>query len=93
MRPTADLSLYWRVVLINGVVFILGTVALALSPATVSTRVLRSEAVVLAVGLVLSASFTGFVGSWDRWWRPWEAWTPGSLFIREGSNEILALPV
>jgi two-component system sensor histidine kinase UhpB len=45
--------LYWRVVLINGVVLVAGTVALALSPATVSTRVLRSEAVVLAVGLAV----------------------------------------
>jgi len=54
VRPTAaDLSLYWRVVLINGVVLVAGTVALALSPATVSTRVLRSEAVVLAVGLAV----------------------------------------
>lgn len=53
MRPATNLPLYWRVVLINGVVFILGTLALALSPATVSTRVLRSEAVVLAVGLTV----------------------------------------
>lgn len=53
MRPTADLSLYWRVVLINGVVLVAGTLALALSPATVSTRVLGSEAVVLAVGLAV----------------------------------------
>ncbi|MGE5718762.1 MAG: histidine kinase, partial [Nocardioidaceae bacterium] len=53
MRPATNLPLYWRVVLINGVVFILGTAALALSPATVSTRVLRSEAVVLAVGLIV----------------------------------------
>ena len=53
MRPTADLSLYLRVVLINGVVLVAGTVALALSPATVSTRVLGSEAVVLAVGLAV----------------------------------------
>ena len=41
---------YWRVCLINGAVFIAGTRALALSPATVSA-VLRSEAIVLGVGL------------------------------------------
>jgi two-component system sensor histidine kinase UhpB len=45
--------LYWRVVLTNGLVFLVGTVALAFSPATVSTRVLRSEALVLAVGLTV----------------------------------------
>ncbi|KGN36404.1 histidine kinase [Knoellia subterranea KCTC 19937] len=45
------MPLYWRVVVINAVVFVLGTVALALAPVTVSARVLASEAVVLAVGL------------------------------------------
>lgn len=49
----SDLPLYWRVCLINGVVFIIGTTALALSPATVSSRVLVSEAVVLTIGLVV----------------------------------------
>ncbi|MGN6574369.1 MAG: histidine kinase [Nocardioides sp.] len=44
-------SLFWRVVVINGLVFFLGTLVLALSPATVSRRVLVSESVVLAVGL------------------------------------------
>jgi two-component system sensor histidine kinase UhpB len=53
MRPGLTLPVYWRVVLINGVVFVAGTVALALSPATVSARVLGSEAVVLAVGLTV----------------------------------------
>jgi two-component system sensor histidine kinase UhpB len=51
VHPSVTLPLYWRVVLTNGVVFLVGTVALALSPATVSTRVLQSEAVVLAIGL------------------------------------------
>ena len=37
----------------NGVVFLAGTLALALAPVTVSERVLRSEAVVLAVGLAI----------------------------------------
>lgn len=45
------MPLYWRVCAINAVVFVLGTVALALAPVTVSTRVLASEAVVLAIGL------------------------------------------
>ncbi len=47
------LPLYWRVCLINGVVFIIGTATLALSPATVSSQVLVSEAIVLAVGLTV----------------------------------------
>ena len=46
-------SLFGRVVLTNGLVFCLGTLVLALSPATVSRRVLVSEALVLAVGLAL----------------------------------------
>ena len=46
-----QLSLYWKVCLTNGVVFLLGTVVLAFSPARVSQRVVLSEAVVLAVGL------------------------------------------
>ena len=53
MRRLGSLPLYWRVVLTNGVVFVLGTVALALAPVTVSERVLLSEAVVLGVGLTV----------------------------------------
>jgi two-component system sensor histidine kinase UhpB len=51
--PLGNLPLYWRVCLINGLVFTAGTFALALSPATVSTRVLISEAVVLTIGLLV----------------------------------------
>lgn len=53
MHAPADLPLYWRVVLTNGLVFVVGTVALAFSPATVSERVLASEAVVLGIGLAV----------------------------------------
>ena len=49
----SGLPLYWRVCLINGLVFVLGTIALVLSPATVSARVLVSEAVVLTAGLAI----------------------------------------
>jgi two-component system, NarL family, sensor histidine kinase UhpB len=49
----SGMPLYWRVCLINGLVFVLGTTVLALSPATVSARVLVSEAVVLTVGLAI----------------------------------------
>jgi two-component system, NarL family, sensor histidine kinase UhpB len=47
------LPLYWRVVLTNGVVFVLGTLALAFGPVTVSEQVLVSEAIVLGVGLAV----------------------------------------
>jgi two-component system sensor histidine kinase UhpB len=53
VRDSIDLPLFWRVFGINAVVFVIGTAALALSPATVSSRVLRSEAVVLAAGLLV----------------------------------------
>ena len=46
-------SLFWRVCLTNGFVFLLGTLALVLAPVTVSEEPLWSEVVVLAVGLVV----------------------------------------
>ena len=51
MLSTHGFSLTSRVVLINGLLFALGTAALALSPATVSQQPLLSEIVVLVVGL------------------------------------------
>ena len=51
MRAVSGLPLYWRVCLINALVFVVGTAVLAMSPATVSARVLISEAVVLTIGL------------------------------------------
>lgn len=50
-RPSP--SLFWSVCLINGGVFVAGTLVLALSPATVSSRVLLEEAIVLVVGLAV----------------------------------------
>jgi two-component system sensor histidine kinase UhpB len=47
------MPLFWRVSLTNALVFLVGTLVLALSPATVSTRVLASEAAVLAVGFAV----------------------------------------
>lgn len=46
-------SLYWMVCLINGAVLFAGTLALMLSPVSVSRRVLLSEAVVVVVGFAL----------------------------------------
>lgn len=51
MSIASNLPLYARVVLINGLVFGVGTMALALSPATVSQRPLLSEVVVLTLGI------------------------------------------
>ncbi len=50
---TPNSSLYWKVCVINGAVLCGGTLALMLSPISVSRRVLLSEAIVLAVGLAL----------------------------------------
>ena len=47
------MPLYWRVCLTNALVFLLGTVALAVSPATVSVHLLVSEAVILGIGALL----------------------------------------
>jgi len=44
--------LFWRVFLLNGAVFGLGTLVLALSPATVSSPPLPTEQLVLVVGLI-----------------------------------------
>ena len=52
MRPAIS-SLYWKVCLINGAVLCAGALVLMLSPASVSRRVLISEAGVLVVGIGL----------------------------------------
>ncbi len=53
MRPPQQLPLFWKVSLINGAVFLVGTLVLVLSPLSVSSRVLVSEVVVVAVGLLI----------------------------------------
>lgn len=45
--------LYWKVCLINGGVFLVGTLSLLLAPVSVSRRAVVSEAVVLALGLTV----------------------------------------
>lgn len=52
VKTGAGMPLYWRVCLINGLMFVAGTTALALAPVTVSATVLQSEAVILVVGLI-----------------------------------------
>ncbi|MDP2773863.1 MAG: sensor histidine kinase [Nocardioides sp.] len=50
---TWNLSLYWKVFLTNGVVFVVGTLVLVVSPASVSRQPLLSEVLVLTFGLGL----------------------------------------
>ena len=53
MRPTSPLPLYWNVSLINGAVFLFGTMVLVLSPLSISSRVVVSEVAVVSVGLTI----------------------------------------
>jgi len=59
MTRELSLPLFWRVCLINGAVFVLGTLVLVLSPATVSAPALWSEMVVLALGLAVIVLVNG----------------------------------
>ncbi len=61
MRDDLSLPLFWRVCLINGGVFLLGILALVLSPATVSSRTLLSEVVVLLLGLAVIVVLNGLL--------------------------------
>jgi two-component system sensor histidine kinase UhpB len=53
MRPESSPQLYWKVCLINGVVFVAAAALLVLSPATVSPEVTSRELGVLAAGVVV----------------------------------------
>jgi two-component system, NarL family, sensor histidine kinase UhpB len=53
----SSVSLYWRVFIINAALVVVATLALALSPATVSSRVVLRELVVLAAGVALVLVF------------------------------------
>lgn len=53
VRLTSDLPLFWNVSLINGAVFLLGTLVLVVSPLSISSRVVASEVVVVTVGLTI----------------------------------------
>jgi len=59
MNRDLSLPLFWRVCLINGIVFVLGTLVLVMSPATVSARPLWSEVSVLAIGLAVIVALNG----------------------------------
>ncbi|TDC47200.1 sensor histidine kinase [Actinomadura sp. KC345] len=51
-RPPAS-ALFWRILAANGLIFVLGTAVLALTPVTVSSRILMSEFIVLSIGIAL----------------------------------------
>jgi two-component system, NarL family, sensor histidine kinase UhpB len=59
MGRELSLPLFWRVCLINGAVFVLGTLVLVLSPVTVSARPLLSEVIVLSIGLAVIVMLNG----------------------------------
>ncbi|WP_018654264.1 HAMP domain-containing sensor histidine kinase [Actinomadura flavalba] len=54
-------ALYWRLLLLNGLIFAVGTMVLALSPATVSSPVLWGELPVLTIGLALMMTANAFL--------------------------------
>src|SRR5689334_1023425 len=61
MRRPLAWSMFWQVFSINALVFALGTIGLVLSPATVSSDVLRSELIVVCAGLSLLLCTNGLL--------------------------------
>ena len=53
LKPMRGVPLFWRIFVLNGLVFFVGVGSLALSPATVSSPPLPTEVLVLGVGLVV----------------------------------------
>jgi two-component system sensor histidine kinase UhpB len=58
---TPAAALLRRVFVINGAIFVVGTLALALSPATVSSRIKLTEIPVLVIGLALMLTANGLL--------------------------------
>jgi two-component system sensor histidine kinase UhpB len=61
MARDLSLPLFWRVCLINGSVFLLGSLVLVLAPVTISERPLLSEVVVLSLGLAAMFVLNGLL--------------------------------
>ncbi|WP_067795576.1 HAMP domain-containing sensor histidine kinase [Actinomadura formosensis] len=53
MSRTPASALYWRILGINGLIFAIGTVLLAVAPVTISSPILLRELAVLVIGLVV----------------------------------------
>jgi two-component system, NarL family, sensor histidine kinase UhpB len=85
---TAAAALFRRVFLINGLVFVLGTLVLALSPATVSARIKLTEIPVLVVGLAIMLTANALL--LRRSLAPmlkWERTTASALALAAQENE------
>lgn len=91
--------LFWRLFLVNGAVFVLGTVVLAASPATVSSPPLPTELVVLVVGLgailtINAALLRVGLAPLDRLMRMMETTDllqPGQRLSERGSGDLSLL--
>jgi two-component system sensor histidine kinase UhpB len=59
--PTPTAALFWRQFLATGLVFVIATTVLALSPATVSTPIVWRELAVLGIGLTLLLAVNAFL--------------------------------
>ncbi|NYE37556.1 two-component system sensor histidine kinase UhpB [Nocardioides cavernae] len=64
MRLPQHLPLFWTICLINGVVFVVGALALVLSPARVSADPVPSEVVVVGLGLLLMLGTNALLLRW-----------------------------
>lgn len=61
MSRTPASALYWRILGINGLIFAVGTAALAVGPVTVSSPILLRELPVLAIGLAVMMAANAFL--------------------------------
>ena len=61
MSRTPASALYWRILGINGLIFVIGTVVLAVGPVTVSTPILMRELIVLLAGLAVMVAANAFL--------------------------------
>ncbi|MCA2190842.1 HAMP domain-containing sensor histidine kinase [Nonomuraea cavernae] len=61
LARTPASALFWRIVVMNGLLFTIGLTVLALSPATVSSPVLLTEVPILLIGLALMIMVNAFV--------------------------------
>ncbi|MFB4305899.1 histidine kinase [Actinomadura sp. GTD37] len=61
MSRTPASALYWRILGINGLIFAIGTVLLAVAPITISSPILLRELPVLVIGLAVMMAANAFL--------------------------------
>ncbi|WP_168221239.1 sensor histidine kinase [Actinomadura sp. WMMA1423] len=61
MSRTPASALFWRILGINGLIFVIGTLVLAVGPVTVSTPILMRELFVLLAGLAVMVAANAFL--------------------------------